>query len=118
MDLRPSPERLRGMAGVPCGSRAVTTRYEITARHPDGRAYLISYSPRLSRGGLLDAMRAQASAIIARLPVSDADELRLVTRPRPFATTGAWWIGFTGRTQIEAQALRDELPWIAADFAA
>lgn len=89
------------------------TRYEIAARHPDGRAYLIGYSPRVSRIGLLNAIRKHGEQVIAKLEIGEAAQLTFGTRPRPFAITGEWRIEFTGRTQVDCRST-GALPFIAA----
>lgn len=88
------------------------TRYEITAEAEGRPTFLIGYTPRLSRLGLLDAMRKHGGAVIAKLGIGDADEITWHTQPRPHATTAGWRIGFTGRTQAEARTL-GEHPFIA-----
>lgn len=80
------------------------TRYEIAARHPDGRAYLVSYSPRISRHGLLKALQHRGATLIAKLDIGETDQIKFgVANKRAFAETAGWWIGFTGRTQLEAR---------------
>lgn len=88
------------------------TRYEITATAEGKQTFLIGYTPRLSRPGLLDAMRKHGDAIIAKLGIGDADEITWASKPRPHALTSGWKIGFTGRTQNEARTL-GEHPFIA-----
>lgn len=89
------------------------TRYEVTARHPDGRTFLVAYTPRLSRPGLLNAMRGCAVAMIAKLPIGAADIVNWATRPRVHAMIGEWTVGFTGRTQLQAKQ-EGEHPFIKA----
>jgi len=89
------------------------TRYEIAVRDNGRPLYLIGYSPRLSRRGLLDAMRKVGPAIIDRLGITDQDVVTWATKPRPYCQMGGWWIGFTGRTQNEANNV-GKLPWIGA----
>jgi hypothetical protein len=90
------------------------TRYEIAARHPDGRALLIGYTPRNSRPGLLAAMRRVDTSLIDRLAISDTDSLIWHTKPRPHCVLrDEWTIGFTGRTQVEA-CNTGELMFVAA----
>jgi hypothetical protein len=89
------------------------TRYEIAIRDNGRATYLVGYTPRLSRRGLLDAMRKVGPAIVDRLGITDSDVLTLPTQPRPFCQVGGWRIGFTGRTQRDAKNERP-LPWIAA----
>ena len=51
------------------------TRYEITARHPDGRTYLVGYTPRKSRRGLLSAMQNVGGPMIEKLDIGEHDEI-------------------------------------------
>lgn len=88
------------------------TRYEIVATHQDGRAYLIGYTPRLSRQGLLTAMQKHGPAIIAKLAIGATDQMDFATKPRVHAKCAGWTIGFTGRTQRDAQT--SQLPFVAA----
>lgn len=94
------------------GAMVMITRYEITATHPDGRAFLVGYTPRLSRPGLLAAMQNVGNAIVEKLAIGDDDALTFGTKPRPHAKTTGWMIGFTGRTQRDAKQ-SGELPFIA-----
>ena len=87
------------------------TRYEIAATHPDGRRLLIAYTPRVSRHGLLAAMRHNAGAVIAVLGIGDADTITWGTQPRPHAITCGWRVEFTGRTQRDARS-EGELPFV------
>ena len=88
------------------------TRYEITAIHPDGRAFLIAYTPRLTRPGLINAIWIRSADVVARLGVAADVRLDVHLRPRIHATMDGWTIGFTGRTQHEAK-MAGELPFIA-----
>lgn len=88
------------------------TRHEITAVHADGRAFLVAYTPRLSRPGLFNVIQIRTPDIIAKLGVAAGDSFDMHLRPRIHATIGGWTIGFTGRTQHEAK-MAGELPFIA-----
>lgn len=97
------------------------TRYEIAAKSDDGRrAFLIAYAVRRSRSGLLDAMRQRGQAIIDRLEIGPTETMTF--RPAgggaagdlPYARTGSWWIGFTGRTELDAKRC-GELPYIGKE---
>lgn len=86
------------------------TRYEIAAKHPDGRAVVVAYTPRKSRPGILAAMRRRGPELVAALAVSDDHEL---TWTKGLDGWGAnlgngWRVAFTGRTQLDA--VRDPLP--------
>lgn len=89
------------------------TRYEIAAKHPDGRAFLVAYTPRVSRPGLRDAMVQRGAAIIEKCGIGETEELVWITKPRIHCGIGDWYIGFTGRTQLEAKS-SGSLPYIAA----
>ena len=89
------------------------TRHEITARHPDGRTYLVGYTPRKSRRGLLSAMQNVGGPMIEKLDIGEDDEITWATQPTPRAFTGDWTIAFTGRTQRDAR-MESEHPFIAA----
>lgn len=91
------------------------TRYEITAVHPDGRKWLVGYTPRKSRPGLLAAMRNVAAPLMNKLPIGDADKIEWGTKPLPWASVSGFKIAFTGRTQLDAQR-EGELPFIAKDW--
>ena len=91
------------------------TRYEIAARHPDGRAFLIAYaagSPSCRR--LIDAIQTRIESIILKLGVRATDELAVSTRNRPHLTVRDWTIGYTGRTQRDVRNGGGELPFIGA----
>lgn len=92
------------------------TRYEIAAKHSDGRTLLVAYSPRLSRIGLLKAMQGVGQQLIDRLATGEHDEIKFTASPRAHAETAGWWVGFTGRTQHDAKQL-GELPYIGAKVA-
>lgn len=89
------------------------TRYEIAARHPDGRQYLIAYAVRVSRPGLMDALRGVGEAIIQKCEVGGKDMMSFHTTPRIHAAVSGWTIGFTGRTQLQAKS-EGELAWVGA----
>ncbi len=74
------------------------TNYEITARHPDGRVYLVGYTPRHSRAGLLSAILSVGPEIVEAINMGEDDELTFTKAPRWTASTSGWKIGFTGRT--------------------
>lgn len=88
------------------------TRYEIAARHPDGRHYLIGYTVRRSRSGLLAAMRRVGPQTVAKLAIGESDLISWHTKPVIHADVAGWWIGFTGRTQRDARF--SELQFVAA----
>jgi predicted transcriptional regulator of viral defense system len=79
------------------------TRYEIAAWHADGRRLPeIAFAARLSRSGLLAAMRNRGDWLVETLAIGEHDQITFGTKPRPHATLGnGWTVGFTGRTQRE-----------------
>ena len=79
------------------------TRYEITATHQDGRTWLVGYTPRYSRAGLLNAMRKVGADLVDRLAIGDSDTMAWGTKPRPYCMTSGWLIAFSGRTQLDAR---------------
>ena len=83
------------------------TRYEITACKDDV-TYLIGYTPRISRMGLLTVMQSHGPAIIEKLGIGNNDAISFACKPRIHAKMDGWTIGFTGRTQREAQYLEHE----------
>jgi hypothetical protein len=93
--------------------RNYATRYEITARHPDGRAFLVCYTPRVSRPGLLKAIQHVGRHILEKLTVGENDVMTWHTKPHVHCRTSGWEIGFTGRTQRDA-IMSGEMPFIAA----
>ena len=77
------------------------TCYEVTAKHPDGREYLIGYLHRTSKRGLFDLIRRRGQWIVVGLGLSEDATFTLsesVSR-RPVALIGDWRIGLTGRTE-------------------
>ena len=78
------------------------TAYEITATNGE-RTFLIAYTPRVSRIGLLKAMQKRSAQIIKKLGVGDKDEISFATQPRVHCTLSGWTVGFTGRTECEAK---------------
>ncbi len=77
------------------------TRYEVVAS--DGRRrWLVGYTPRRSRHGLLVAMRAIGNDLIRVMGLTDVE---IVTWPdtRTADFGNGWRVYFSGRTQIDAQ---------------
>ena len=83
------------------------TRYEITARHADGRELLVVYTSQKSRNGLLKAIRGNASVLFPE----DALFYGLSAKPLPHVTCCNWIIGFSGRTQRQAYS-EGERPFV------
>lgn len=91
---------------------AEPTRYEIVARHKDGREYLIAYSARKSLPGLQVAIVNQGKNIARACNLEDDSVLSIGRDHLPFAECEDWWFGFSGRTQKEVHTLRDEKPFV------
>lgn len=85
------------------------TRYEVAAKSPTGESFLLGYTPRVSRQGLLIVMQRHGEKIIAALHIGEKDQISFGTQPRPFATVAGWRLEFTGRTQRDA-VHTEELP--------
>jgi len=92
----------------------MTTYYEIALRRDDGKAWALQYSARLTAQCLRNVVgfrREKLALLLADL------EPVLVTEAgkggdRWFYMRGrGWWIGYTGRTQREAEQ-DGALPWI------
>lgn len=80
------------------------TCYEVTAKHPDGREYLIGYLHRTTKRGLFDLIRKRGQWIVNGLGLADDASFTLsesVSR-RPVARIGDWRIGLTGRTERDS----------------
>lgn len=90
------------------------TRYEIVAKHDDGRTLLVSYaggSP--SRMRLLRAMQAHGPELIAALQIGETDQITFGTKPRPFAKVCGWTVAYSGRTQRDCRTQGEHLYFAA-----
>lgn len=96
---------------MPMVSTYEISKYEVAARHPDGRQFLVGYTPRKSRPGLLATMRGVGQQLIDKLPIGETDEMTFATKPTIHANVSGWWIGFTGRAKKIAKQ-DGEHPWI------
>jgi len=87
------------------------TAYEIHAEHADGRKYLIAYTPRKGRRGILHALESRlADGSLDR--VIGSRDLTWGERASDGCGLGEWAIEFTGRTQREAY-IGGELTFLA-----
>lgn len=77
------------------------TRYEIAARHTDGRAFLLCYLARKTRVAIIDAMLDRGPAVAAALGIDKDLSWTWLPKSKEYAC-GGWRIGFTGRTQRDA----------------
>lgn len=76
------------------------TRYEIRAKGPRGEDFLIGFTARVSRAGLLGVLRFDGKRLTSLL--SEDSQIEFRCKPRVHAvTTDGWTFGFTGRTQRE-----------------
>jgi hypothetical protein len=93
------------------------TRYEIIAKHEQtGKIWLIGYTPRRSRPGMIDAMRNVGDEMIARLPIGEKDVMTWTKAGRDArCQIGPWRIFYSGKTQIDCRGC--EHPFIAAKTA-
>jgi hypothetical protein len=78
------------------------TRYEVTAKHPDGREILIGYTSRKGRQGLCELVSARTERATAIVYLCKADTYHTAKRAADGMTCGQWTIRFTGRTQRDA----------------
>lgn len=80
------------------------TRYEVTAKHRDGRTYLICYASGSPSGRrLLGIIQDYGPRLVARLGLPDDATLTLRRGALAQATVGDWSIGFSGRTQRDVR---------------
>jgi hypothetical protein len=87
------------------------TKYEIILTNGP-QTYLVSYTGRKSRQGLMDAIRARGLAILAITKIG-ADAIFTLNRATGAAELGSnWTIRFTGRTQRDAICQRDEYRYV------
>lgn len=87
------------------------TRYEITLRGPAGQRFLLGYSARRTRQAVLSAVLARRAAVIAHTGQQDTDWKPggLGRFGYLYTADGAWQMGLSGRTQLQAQQ-EGELP--------
>lgn len=88
------------------------TRYEIALTNGVTR-YLVGYTPRKGRPGLLECVQRVGADVIR---VTGLSERAIATWPDTRTMDlgeNGWRVTFTGRTQIEAQDSR-ELPFVRA----
>lgn len=85
------------------------TMYEIELLSPDGRRYLVCYTPRRSFRGLIDAVRARSREI--RKVAGLGDDNRGERRGTALHMDNGAVIRFTGRTARDA-IIGGELPYI------
>lgn len=93
---------------IPNPRPARATRYEITATHPALPPVVIGFTARKSRYGLLGIMQARGDELIALCNVGAEDGIVFSCRPKIHARVNGWTIGFSGRTERDAQ--QDPVP--------
>ena len=76
------------------------TRYEITAKGPDGE-FLVGYTARKTRRGMLEVMRMYHGNLIH---LCDTNEMTVPShfKAKDGIVMGDWTIKFSGRTQRDA----------------
>lgn len=80
------------------------TRYEIAARHSDGREIVVGYIARRSGRGLADKIQAEGGRLVAELDLPEDAKFKVKAKPRPHTFIHDWWIGFTGRTLLDRKS--------------
>ena len=88
-----------------------TTRYEIVCHSPTGERWLIGYTARPGKPGMMNSTRAIGESVVALTGVTDQDKAKFSggrTRARLDLGNG-WAIAFSGRTQRDA-IIEGELP--------
>jgi hypothetical protein len=86
------------------------TKYEIVLIGP-AHTYLVSYTGRKSKAGLIDAIRARGTDILV---ITNLDDTARFTFTSPTSATlgPSWTVKFTGRTQRDAICQRDEYRYV------
>ena len=77
------------------------TRYEAVLTLADGRRFLVGYSPRHSKAGLLAAIQRVGPAILAKMP-DLTDEHRMTWKAAGFDFGNGARVAWSGRTQRDA----------------
>jgi hypothetical protein len=89
------------------------TRYEVTLT--DGsRSYVITFTARKSRPGLLTAMRAHGPAILRVTQLSHEARCHWLSTSALDLGENGWVVKFTGRTQRDAICTDSLLPSVEA----
>ena len=88
------------------------TRYEVIGETANNRRFLVGYTPRKSRRGLLAIMQRHGDPLIDLLAIGENDQITFAMKPRIHAAieNGAV-VKFTGRTQCDAEN-EGELPFL------
>jgi hypothetical protein len=86
------------------------TRYELALTRGN-ESYLVVYTSRRNRAGILAAIRDRAKRIVE---ITKSENLVFAKRAADGAMVGEWKLYFTGRTQREAY-LNGTLPFIGTD---
>ena len=86
------------------------TRYEVALEHA-GRSYLVGYTIRRSRVGLLSKMRERGADILRITEMPESATVAACDKTLAFSNGSV--IRFTGRTQREA-ITAGELPYVSA----
>lgn len=89
------------------------TRYEITARHHDGREFLICYQAHHKSGSaLMRVIRSRGKTIVDKLGIGENVSGTLTKSWPAHLTVGQWRLGYTGRTQRDVANSHVEWPYI------
>ena len=92
------------------------TRYEVTARHVDGRVFLVCYTPSTSRRGLFSAIEGKIKSLGAIIGAPESWSWCVMKakadRFHSVVVNGEWVITFSGRTQRDANTT-GKLPFVA-----
>lgn len=94
------------------------TKYEVTVSN-DRETYLVGYTARKSRRGLVDAIQRRGQDMLAVLALSDDARFEFTKTSQIEARLGDWWVvRFTGRTQKDALCTHSEYRYIGTEAAA
>lgn len=89
------------------------TRYEVVLTTPDGRRFLVGYTPRKSKPGVLRAAQRVGQQIIAAMP-GLTDQHRMTWAAGGFDLGNGARIALSGRTQRDAIMAGTELPFLGS----
>ena len=89
------------------------TKYELAAKHPDGRKFLLAYSERKTLSCLYSSIRGNAAALVAAGFPEDAKITASGCKPYIRVEAGGWEFLYTGYTALDVK-IRGELPSINA----
>ena len=76
-----------------------STRYELAVKHPDGRAYLVTYAQSRTRHIIMVAVNNAGTELVK---LTGSKDITFAKKAKAGATIGEWKIVWTGRTQRQA----------------